>query len=178
MNWGKMSAEGFEVIRERLAASNNDWPSRPFSNADKQAEFLERRLARAIGGREIVFATATVEGVRGNEQPRRYVATLFTEDAIFSGHLTVDLAAMYPPSGDVRIIPRTAIRSLTLHHVEHDDSSARPDLVSFTATFDGLEPVAVGLPRWGIEGESSASLFDSLQSDLIGSLPATTVARG
>ena len=60
-----MSVQGFEVVRGRLAASNYDWPRDPFSKADQQAEFLERRLARAVGDREIVFATATVEGVEG-----------------------------------------------------------------------------------------------------------------
>lgn len=167
-----MSAQALEAIRKRLVALNDGWPREP--KPDGQAEILERRLARAVGDSEIIFATATVDGGRGISEPRRYVATLFTENAVVSGKLTVGEGASYPPAGDVRIIPRKALRGLILHHIDPGE----PEIVSFTAMFDGLEPVVVGLPQHGRAGDGgSSSLFDSLRADLFGSSPVTA-ARG
>lgn len=135
--------------------------------------WLEHRLARAVGDAEIVFCVATVEGGRG-AQPTGYQATIFTPEFVVSGEIRLSDFdhRQYQPAGDVRIVPRSKIQSLTLHHVDSfasDDEG--PDYVSFTATFEGIEPVFVDMPRHAAQDDGSTSrIFDALREDLAGTV--------
>ncbi|WP_458112124.1 hypothetical protein M1D88_18010 [Arthrobacter sp. R1-13] len=166
------SSERIRAIHEHLCAHNYDWPRDPFTTSEKAAAWLEARLARATGDDEVEFCKSNVEGERGAGL-LRYAATIVTPQFIISGDLqTVDPNSYppYPYKGDVKIVPRSAIQSLTMHHVEYFDVSdeEEPDYISFTATFEGIPPLVVGMPRYSSQCDgSTARLFDSLRSDLL-----------
>jgi hypothetical protein len=169
-----MSLKSVEAIHDLLSDANTSWPRFPFSLIEKRVAFLERRLARAVGLAEIEYCISSGHEVA--DGTTKYEATLFTSDLVISGSLlATDIQNVpYPPQGDVAIVPRSAIRSLTLHHVEYygDDDNGKPDYVSFTATFDGLPPVFIGLPggRGAVHDGTTSRLFDALQADLQGVL--------
>jgi len=167
-----MSSERIKAIHDRLCDGNYDWPRNPFTTSEKAAAWLEVRLARATGEDEIEFCMSSVEGERGVELPR-YTATIVTPQFVVSGELqTVDPKGYppYPYKGDVHVVPRSSIQSLTMHHVEYfevPDEEER-DYISFTAVFGGIPPIVVGMPRYSRQHDgSTARLFDSLRSDLL-----------
>jgi hypothetical protein len=167
-----MSSERIKAIHDRLCEGNYDWPRDPFTTAEKATAWLEGRLARAIQDDEVQFCVSNVEGGRGGSLPR-YTATIVTPLFVISGDLqTVDPNnySPYPYKGDVKIVPRSSIQSLTMHHVEYFDvpDEEHPDYISFTAVFDGVPPLVVGMPRYASQRNgSTARLFDSLRSDLL-----------
>jgi hypothetical protein len=167
-----MSSERMKAIHDRLCAGNYDWPRDPFTTSEKAAAWLEARLARATGDDEVQFCMSNVDGGRGGGLPR-YTATIVTPQFVISGDLqTVDPNSYppYPYKGDVRVVPRSSIQSLTMHHVEYFDvpDEEEPDYISFTAVFDGIPPLVVGMPRYSRQRDgSTARLFDSLRSDLL-----------
>lgn len=168
-----MSLKQVEAIHDLLSdANNHSWPRHQFSIIERRSAFLERRLARAAGSEEIEFCVSSGQQIA--EGITQYSATLFTRDLVISGSLNAtDIQnEPYPPQGDVVIVPRSAIRSLTLHHVEYfgDDDSGKPDYVSFTATFEGLPPVFIGMPgsRGANHDGTTSRFFDALQADLVG----------
>lgn len=166
------SSERIRAIHDHLCAYNYDWPRDPFTTSEKAAAWLEARLARATGDDEVVYCISNVEGGRGAGLPR-YAATIVTSHFIISGDLqTVDPNSYhpYPYKGDVKIVPRSKIQSLTMHHVEYFDlpDEEEPDYISFTAVFEGIPPLVVGMSRYSSQRDvSTARLFDSLRSDLL-----------
>lgn len=99
---------------------------------------------------------------------------MFTEHLIFSAGIDVpqaqpNLRLGYPQSADVAVIPRSAVKSVTLHDLHNfgQDGGDGPDIVGFTVTLDGHPPVVVNLPRWshGSDGAHSR-VFDSLVDGL------------
>lgn len=168
-----MSLQSVEAIHDQLSDANTNWPRFPFTLIEKRSSTLEKRLARAVGSAEIDFCISSVAQVA--EGTIKYLATLFTPDLVISGTMmATDIQNVPSPlKGDVVIVPRSAIRSLTLHHVEYYgyDNNPGPDYVSFTATFAGAPDVVVGLPGSGLKNDGATSrLFDALQADLQGVL--------
>lgn len=162
-----MSRQLVESIQERLSSANSEWPRHMFTTADKQSVILVRRLARAAKSQDVEFCFSSKE--KFAEGSARFGGILFTRDMVIVG--TLSSGEEYPPSGDVVMVPRSAIRSLTLHHVEYfgyDDDGSEPDYVSFTAEYDGMPPVHIGMPGKGgpLDG-STSQLFDALQADLL-----------
>lgn len=163
----KVSLQSVTDIHELLFTANNRWPKNYFTNIERNfLPLLEKRLARAVGGREIEFCLASVDDERTGG-PVTYSATLFTSDLVIIGTMSAgDESATYPHKGDVLMVPRSAIRSLTINHVEYYDDDQSRDYVQFTAVFDGAPPVHVGQRLTSENDGRTSDLFDSLQSDL------------
>lgn len=165
-----MSTKAIEKVQKHLRNSNSDWPRDQFMRSEKVVSWLEHRLARVVGDDEIEFVTSTVVEGRGGDISK-FTATILTKDFVIHGHLeapsTGEQFPPYPYPGDVRIVPRSQIENLALHHVEYFEDDERPDYVSFTAVFAGLPPMHVGLPRYSNQVDASTSrIFDSLMLDL------------
>ncbi|NKR11235.1 MULTISPECIES: hypothetical protein [Paenarthrobacter] len=165
-----MSTKAVERIQKHLRNSNYDWPRDHFTRSEKVVSWLEHRLARVVSDDDIEFATSTVVDGRDGSVAK-YTATILTKDFVIHGHMEAPDAAQqftpYPQPGDVTIVHRSNIQSLTLHHVEESGDDEIPDYVSFTAVFTGLPPVHVGLPRYSAQMDGSTSgIFDSLTRDL------------
>lgn len=163
-----MSLQLVESMHDRLSNANRNWPRNAFSNAQGRAIILEKRLARAARGRDVDYCiSSAVEEADGSVI---FAATLFTEDLVISGELRAneeqsDRGQIF---GDVAIVSRSAIRSLTLHHVEYFgyDNEESEDYVSFTASYEGMASVVVGPPSSGAPRMATSLLFDALQADL------------
>jgi hypothetical protein len=160
-----MSKEALERVQKHLRSSNNNWPRDHFMMSEKVATWLEHRLARVVGDSEVQFVSSTVEDGRA-----RYSATILTDELVIHGEIQAPEdsgRAPYPHQGDVTVVHRSKIQSLTLHHVEPADDEGTPDDVSFTAAFDGVPPIVVGMPRYPSQMDGSTSkAFDSLMRDL------------
>ena len=164
-----MSKEALERVQKHLRSSNNNWPRDHFMMSEKVATWLEHRLARAVGDSEVMFVSSTVEDGRGGSRAR-YAATILTDELVIHGEIQAPENSgrtPYPHQGDVTVVHRSKIQSLILHHVEPADDEGTPDYVSFTATFDGVPPMVVGMPRYSSQMDGSTSnAFDSLMRDL------------
>lgn len=163
-----MSVQLLDSIHEMLAASNDRWPREAWTAAEGHVGALEKRLARAVGSRDVKFCISSVN--EGSEDFTSFTATLFTEDLVISGSLraTNERVASSRLVADVVTVPRSAIRSLTLHEVG-DFGNARSEAighVSFTAIYEGMGPVHAGLPTSYTQREVASRLFDALQADL------------
>jgi hypothetical protein len=157
-----------DSMHDLLSDANNNWPRSPWSTAEGRAGILEKRLARAAGKREVEFCipSVTEDGDKGTH----FAATIFTADLVISGdlHATNERQTAWNLLANVVMVPRSAIRSLTLHQVEYfgNDDAAGEDYVSFTAVYEGMAPVIVGSPSSGLKRGATSRLFDALQADL------------
>jgi hypothetical protein len=164
-----MSKELIQSLHSRLAASNYSWPREAFSPAEQAAQYLEHRLARVVGQSDIEFCHAVVDEDR-EKGTAHYTVVLFTRQHVVRGeiHGSRTERAAYPPAGDVTIVPRSGLKSLTLHHVEYFDEESRPDHVEFSAAFENLPLVHIGRNRFGESQDEGRNLiFDALQEDLV-----------
>ncbi|WP_426986564.1 hypothetical protein [Pseudarthrobacter sp. Y6] len=163
-----MTLQLVDTMHEHLTEANNRWPRDGWTTAEGRAGILEKRLARAVGPREVEFSISSV--TEEDASGVHFAATLFTADLVISGalHATNEQIAPRDLTGDVVIVPRSALRSLTLHQVEYfgNDNEATEDHVSFTATYEGMAPVVVGPPSSGSRRGATSRLFDALQADL------------
>ncbi len=154
-------------MHEVLSDANNNWPRSPWSTAEGRAGILEKRLARAVGKRDVEFCIASVTDADGGTQ---FAATIFTADLVIHGELlaTNERQTAWNLLANVVIVPRSAIRSLTLHQVEYfgNDDAEGDDYVSFTAAYEGMAPTVVGPPSSGLKRGATSRLFDALQADL------------
>ncbi|MDJ0314494.1 hypothetical protein [Arthrobacter sp. H35-D1] len=165
-----------KAIHEHLSKSNeSSWPRQVWGSEDHYAFFLERLLARAIGNRPVVLASAKVVKDDQNDVVR-FEAAIFTDRLIITGGIDVEPATdergmrrPHPRHGDVGVIPRSNIKAVTLHDVdnfgEHGDGG--PDVISFTVDVDGHAPIVLPMPRYNhaLSGDHS-QLFDALLDDL------------
>ena len=163
-----MTSQLVDSMHELLSDVNNNWPRSPWSTAEGRAGILEKRLARATGKRDVEFCIASVTDVAA--EGTHFAATIFTADLVIYGdlHATNERQAAYNLLANVVTVPRSAIRSLTLHQVEYfgSDDAEGEDYVSFTATYEGMAPVVVGSPASGLKRGATSRLFDALQADL------------
>lgn len=165
-----MSKQLLEATHELLTEANSYWPRSAFSFTEGEAVHLERRLARALGSAEVLLCFATAD--ENEDGSVDYSAVLLTERFLVAGSLRA--AAVRPesykaPLGDVCIVPRSAIRGLTLHQADYfgHDYGQGSDYVSFTATFEGMPPVVVGPPSRGIRTDGvTGQIFQALQANL------------
>lgn len=164
-----MSAELVDAMHELLSEANANWPREAFTTAEGHVGVLETRMARATGSRKVLFCLSSVTDKR-EEGVTQFVATIFAEDLVISGRLTTSNEKISPRKidADVAMVPRTAIRRLTLHQVDYfDNERAGPGgYVSFTADYDGMDPIVVGPPSSYVRGDAISDLFDALQEDL------------
>lgn len=157
-----------DSIHEHLMEANHYWPKHAFSHAEAQAVYLERRLARCVGDAEVEHCVATVtENADGSID---YAAVVLTNETVVTGALKAPAErGERIPEGAVHVVPRSAIKGLTLHHVEYfgqDDETGR-DYVSFSAAFEGIPPLVVALPGRGASNDGrTGRLFDALKNDL------------
>ena len=164
-----MSKELIQRLHDRLAASNYSWPREAFSPAEQAAQYLEHRLARSVGTQDIEFCHAVVDEDRENGTAH-YTVVLFTRHHVLRGEIRGSRTerVVYPPAGDVTVVSRSGLKSLTLHHVEYFDEESRPDHVEFSAVFENLPTVHIGRNRFGESQDETRNLiFDALQADLL-----------
>lgn len=166
----KLTKQLVDSIREHLTTANHYWPRSAFSHAEGQAVYLERRLTRCIGAADVEHCFATV----GENEDRSidYAAVILTSEAVIFGSLRAEAerGAQRIAEGSVHMVPRSAIRSLTLHDVEYfgyEDVQGK-DYVSFTANFEDGQRVHVPLPGKGVANDGrTGRMFDSLAADLV-----------
>ncbi|MEV8112347.1 hypothetical protein [Pseudarthrobacter oxydans] len=165
-----MSQERLEKLQSLMRASNEDWPRKDFfTRSGKLVSWLEVRLAKSVGDSEIEFISSRVEGGRG-ASTTKYSATILTSDLVIFGELSATDSNQIPPypvPGDVKIVHRSKITGLTLHHVEYFETDETPDYVSFTADFEDFPSLAIGMPKYSSQLDgSTARIFESLKADL------------
>ncbi|WP_416403465.1 hypothetical protein [Arthrobacter sp. LFS091] len=165
-----MTKQLVDTIHEHLMEANRNWPMHAFSHAEGQAVYLERRLARCVGEAEVEHCVATVkENADGSID---YAAVLVTKAWVVTGELkaSAERGEQRIPDGAVHVVPRSAIKGLTLHNVEyfgHDENEQGKDYVAFTAAFEGMSPVIVAPPGRGATNDGRTSrLFDAFKDDL------------
>ncbi|MBT2514680.1 hypothetical protein [Arthrobacter sp. ISL-30] len=162
-----LSQELVDYVCDHLFAANSSWPRDSFFSRDKYAKVLAGRIARAVGESPIEYALAWVNGERhGTEIGFR--ATVFTAEAVISGCILSSNNDNHPPIGDVKIVPRKAIRTLVLHSVYNfEDEKSHTDTF-FTATYEGLDPVVVDTADYRLQRDGHVDkLFGALQVDLL-----------
>ncbi len=167
-------------IKDQLIASHRDWPRNEWGRADYYARYLEILLARAVGAREILLASANVQKWPDRKDVARFQAALFTEKLIISGEIAIPSVKAgeqlpYPRWGDVSVIPRSAVKAVTLLEVENFGESSEEDefdSVGFTVLLDGHDPVVVNQPIWDRRGDGAHSrTLDALIDGLSGQRP-------
>lgn len=164
-----MSAKLIDSLIEQLSRANHEWPQDSWFSGDKHARTLASRIARVVGDTPIEFAIAKVLGDRPDEAEKVFSATVFTADAVIAGSMAAKENGAYPPSGDVTIVPRAAIRSLVLNHVENFEDETAATLTYFTAAYEGLTtPIVVDRQVYRYQNHGRAGqLFDDLRADLL-----------
>lgn len=164
------------AIHEHILKSNESfWPREAWRSEDQFAFFLERLLARAVGNRPVMLASATVVK-NEKDEVRRFQANIFTDRLIFAGSIDVDPVTdgngtqrRFPSHGDVAVIPRSRIRAVTLHTVDNfgERSDEDLDVVTFAVEVSGHAPIHVPMPRYSHARSGDHSrLFDALLDDL------------
>lgn len=169
-----MWSKKIEDVRLSLSNANFNWPNDGFSPLVKHSSWLEQRLALAVGESEILFCTAETKGEHGSSASH-LSAIIFTTDFVICGYMRPGEAnkQQYQPKGDVQIVPRSKIESLTVHHVG-SFSDEGPSQVIFTANYEGIGPVLIDGQRYAEPGVfSTVNIFALLKQDLASTIRGT-----
>ena len=165
-------ADQVAKIHDALLAANNDWPPHVWHNSDYYAVYLERALARAIGNRDVEYVSATVDA-KARRDVQGFEATVFTRWLVITGRIAIPQVGAgervpYPDGADVAVIPRRAIKAVSLHNLEQfgSESETSPDVVEFSLTVDGREPIRIKPQSSDRNTGASSKLLDTIIEDL------------
>ena len=164
-----MSAKLIDDLTEQLFQANHEWPQDQWFSAGKFARTLAGRVARVVGDSPIEFALARIDSEGPGGTAKVFHATVFTAGAVIAGSMAASENDTYPPKGDVSIVPRTALRSLVLNHVQNFEEATAQTQTYFTATYEGLPtPLVVDHGIYSYQNQGRAGqLFDALSADLL-----------
>lgn len=162
-----MGSTTFSVVHDALVAACNQWPRGAWSDSEAAGMALTARIARAVGSDEVQHCIATVDrkAAPGSDV---YAAAIFTKDFVVAGSLTApaEIQDTNAVPADVHVVPRSAIRSLTIHHAEQIDPQSEADIVVFTVEYHGM-PDLKTIERSPAQYDGTAgALFDALRADL------------
>mgnify|MGYP003110918006 CR=1 FL=1 len=162
-----MSRTALSTVHEKILSVCQQWPREAWDDSEKAALALTRRMARAVGHAEVEHCMASVD----KQSPPgvfTYSVAVITADLVVAGTLAAgpEMTGPRRAAADVFIVPRSAVRSLTVHHVDQDDSPSGVDIVVFTAEYPGMPPLKAVERSNGQYDGSVGALFDALRADL------------
>ncbi|MGO4250154.1 hypothetical protein AB4Y87_23415 [Paenarthrobacter sp. RAF54_2] len=113
---------------------SNDWPEDYREDAiSKIAIHSERRIARVVGEKDVLWATGSVK--RTEDRGVSLSAVVFTDAFVVTDSVSAVANGGVPRGGATRVIPWTELSGLTLHEFHEPGYGSQVESAQFTVTF-------------------------------------------